>query len=87
MTPADEPPAVLDAVRRAAGLHNWLFLDPLLRGYFVWPLMDTVEWGMATASGSGSGARPLVLPGRAPGDLQRDPLTFLSRRASRSARR
>ena len=32
MTPADEHPAVVDAARRVDGLHNRLFLDPLLRG-------------------------------------------------------
>ena len=34
MSPADDHPAVVDAVRRADGLHNRLFLDPLLRGRY-----------------------------------------------------
>ena len=34
MTPADDHPAVLDAARRTDGLHNRLFLDPLLRGSY-----------------------------------------------------
>jgi beta-glucosidase len=34
MIPADDHPAVADAVRRADGLHNRLFLDPLLRARY-----------------------------------------------------
>jgi beta-glucosidase len=34
VTPLDDDPAVLDAVRRVDGLHNRLFLDPLLRGRY-----------------------------------------------------
>ncbi|WP_448624782.1 GH1 family beta-glucosidase [Geodermatophilus sp. URMC 64] len=34
VTPADDHPAVLDAARRVDGLHNRLFLDPVLRGRY-----------------------------------------------------
>jgi beta-glucosidase len=34
VTPVDDDPAVLDVARRVDGLHNRLFLDPVLRGAY-----------------------------------------------------
>ncbi len=47
ITPADAHPAVLDAARRVDGLHNRLFLDPVLRGSYP----DDVREDLAAVTG------------------------------------
>jgi beta-glucosidase len=49
ITPADDHPAVVDAARRVDGLHNRLFLDPVLRGGYP----DDVREDLAAVTGFG----------------------------------
>jgi beta-glucosidase len=49
ISPADDHPAVVDAARRVDGLHNRLFLDPVLRGSYP----DDVREDLAAVTGFG----------------------------------